>query len=55
VTKSLHPRGRFTDGRIIKRSWDVLDKLRTGLADRVKDSSGQTAIPAVAAFACRAI
>jgi hypothetical protein len=52
VTKSLHPRGRFTDIQKIKRSWDLLDKLRTGLAEPVKDSSGQAAIPAVTPLAC---
>jgi hypothetical protein len=52
VAKSLHARGRSTDGQRIKRSWDMLDTLRTGLADPVKDSSGQAAIPAVTAFAC---
>jgi hypothetical protein len=29
-----------------------LDKLRTELADPVKDSSGRTAIPAVTALVC---
>jgi hypothetical protein len=52
VAKSLHVRGRFTDGQNIKRSWDLLDKLRTGLADPVKDSSGRAAIPAMTVFAC---
>jgi hypothetical protein len=52
VGKNLHPRGRLTDGQKIKRSWDLLDKLRTGLADPVKDGSGQAAIPAVTALAC---
>ena len=52
VAKSLHARGNSTDGQRIKRSWDLLDKLRTGLADPVKDSSGRPAIPAMTAFAC---
>jgi hypothetical protein len=52
VAKSLHARGRFTDGQRIKRSWDLLDQLRTGLADAVKDSSGQATISAVAALPC---
>ena len=52
VAKSLHARGRFTDGQKIKRSWDLLDQLRTGLADPVKDGSGQPAISAVTPFSC---
>ena len=52
VAKSLHARGRLTDGQKIKRSWDLLDQLRTGLADPVKDGSGQAAISAVTASPC---
>lgn len=52
VTKSLHARGRLNDAQRIKQSWDRQDKLRTGLADPVKDSSGRPAIPALMASTC---
>jgi hypothetical protein len=52
VTKSLHARGRLSDAQRIKQSWDRQDKLRTGLADPVKDSSGRPAIPAPTASTC---
>jgi hypothetical protein len=52
VTKSLHARGRLNDTQKIKQSWDRQDKLRTGLADPVKDSSGRPVIPALAVSTC---
>jgi hypothetical protein len=53
VTNSLHARGRLNDAQRIKQSWDRQDKLRTGLADPVNDSSGRPAIPAPTAATCR--
>lgn len=52
VNKSLHARGRLNDAQRIKQSWDRQDKLRTGLADPVKDSSGRPAIPTLTPSAC---
>jgi hypothetical protein len=52
VSRALHPRGRLTDRQAIKRSWDLLDQVRTGLADPIKDSSGQATIPAAPTLAC---
>jgi hypothetical protein len=52
VAKSLHARGRFTDRQSIKRSSDMLDELRRGLADPVKDSSGRASISPLTAFVC---
>ncbi len=54
VQKSLSARGngRLPANQVIKRTWDQVDKLRSGLADPVKDSSGQLAIPSVTALEC---
>jgi hypothetical protein len=53
VDKSLH-RGtaRLSDSQIVKRSWDALDKLRSGLADPVKTPSGQAAISYATQLTC---
>lgn len=52
VTSSLHPRGRLTDGEKLKRSWEMLDKVRMGLADPVKDRSGQPMVAVPTALVC---
>jgi hypothetical protein len=52
IGKALHARGRLAEGEIIKRTLDLVDKLRSGLADPVKDASGHASIPAAAALGC---
>jgi hypothetical protein len=53
IDKSLSGRGRFTAAQSIKRTWDALDKLRSGLADPVKNSSGVTEISPVKPLTCQ--
>jgi hypothetical protein len=55
VGKILHARGngRWTASQITQRAWDEVNKLRSGLADPVKDSSGQPAFAAVTPLTCR--
>jgi hypothetical protein len=54
VGKILHARGnnRLTTTQITQRAWDEVNKLRSGLADPVKDSSGQPAFGSVTPLAC---
>jgi hypothetical protein len=54
IDKTLGGRGaaHLTPSQIIKRSWERLNQLRTGLADPVKNSSGQPAMGPVTAMAC---
>jgi hypothetical protein len=54
IDKTLGGRGaaHLTPSQIIKRSWERLNQLRTGLADPVKNGSGQPAIGPVTAMAC---
>ena len=54
VGKILHGRGngRRTASQITQRAWDEVNKLRSGLADPVKDSSGQPVFAAVTPLAC---
>jgi hypothetical protein len=54
VGKILHGRGngRRTASQITQRAWDEVNKLRSGLADPVKDSSGQPAFASVTPLAC---
>jgi hypothetical protein len=54
VDRSLHARGtgRLPAGQVIKRSYDALEQLRSGLADPVKSPSGQPAISPVTPLAC---
>jgi hypothetical protein len=55
VGKFMHGRGnaRQTASQITRRTWDAVNKLRSGLADPVKDSSGQPAFASVTPLACR--
>jgi hypothetical protein len=55
VGKILHARGnsRLTASQITQRAWDEVNKLRSGLADPVKDSSGQPAFGSVTPLGCR--
>jgi hypothetical protein len=55
VGKILHARGnsRLTASQITQRAWDEVNKLRSGLADPVKDSSGQPAFAAMTPLECR--
>jgi hypothetical protein len=54
VGRSLHARGsgRLPASQVIKRSYDALNQLRSGLADPVKNPSGQPAISPVTPLAC---
>jgi hypothetical protein len=54
VSKSLGARGngRLPASQVIKRTFDQLNKVRSGLADPVKDGSGQLAIAPVTGSAC---
>jgi hypothetical protein len=54
VGKSLHARGnsRLTPSQITQRTWDGVNKLRSGLADPVKDSAGQPAFASVTPLTC---
>lgn len=55
VSKSLASRAnnRLPANQAIKRTWDQLNQLRSGLAaDRVKDPHGQLAIPALTPLDC---
>lgn len=53
VDKSLGGRGNFTPAQRVKRTWEALDKLRTGLADPVKNNSGEPEIPPVTPLTCK--
>ena len=55
VGKILHARGnaRQTPSQITQRAWEAADELRSGLADPVKDSSGQPAFASLTPLACR--
>ena len=52
--KILHARGnnRLTPSQITQRAWDGVNKLRSGLADPVKDNSGQPAFASVTQLTC---
>jgi hypothetical protein len=52
IDKSLSGRGHFTPAQSIKRTWDALDKLRSGLADPVKNGSSEPAISPVKPLTC---
>ncbi len=54
VGKILHGRGnsRLTPSQITQRAWDGVNKLRSGVADPVKDSSGQPAFASVMPLTC---
>jgi hypothetical protein len=54
VGKILHGRGnnRLTATQITRRAWGEVNKLRSGLADPVKDSSGQPAFGSPTPLAC---
>jgi hypothetical protein len=52
VNRSLHARGQRSASQAIKRTWDRLKELRSGLADPVKNNGGQPAIPAAAPLTC---
>jgi hypothetical protein len=52
VNRSLHARGQRSASEAIKRTWDRLEVLRSGLADPVKNNEGQPAIPAAAPLSC---
>jgi hypothetical protein len=55
VQKSLNSRtnNHLPVNKAVKRTWDELNQLRTGLAaDPVKDSAGNLLIPAVTPLAC---
>jgi hypothetical protein len=55
VGKVLHGRGNGgrTASQIVQRAWQEVNKLRSGLADPVKDSSGQPAFASVTPLVCR--
>ena len=54
VGKILYGRGNAgkSAGQITQRAWDGVNKLRSGLADPVKDNSGQPAFGTVTPLAC---
>ena len=54
VGKILYGRGNAgkSASQIAQRAWDEVNKLRSGLADPVKDSSGQPAFGTVTPLAC---
>ena len=54
VGKILYGRGNAgkSASQITQRAWDEVNKLRSGLADPVKDSSGQPAFGTVTPLAC---
>jgi hypothetical protein len=55
VGRVLHDRGngRRTPSQATQQAWNEVNKLRSGLADPVKDSSGQAAFATVTPLACR--
>jgi hypothetical protein len=53
IDKSLSARGHFTSAQSIKRTWEALDKLRSGLTDPVKNNSGEPAIPSAPPLTCQ--